>query len=71
VSVREEMERIFRFEVSKAPLAQRVWLEEGVPSEITAQEQKEAVGAYLLALYKAVLFLADTVDRLEVGEGDA
>jgi len=63
MSLRDELDRQIRFEMSADPTAQAALLEGG-STEATPRDAIRTVNAYCAALHIALLKLADEVDAL-------
>jgi hypothetical protein len=66
-----EAKRIVLDRMSEAPIAQRIWIMGGPVPAPAAQDQQAATVLFLNGLYDSLLFLARTIDGLEVGQTDS
>lgn len=72
MSTREKVEELIRWELTANPLAQKIalWREDDPPVETTLEERQRAFEAYVSALNKAILLLADELDRIEISPAE-
>lgn len=72
MSLRDEVVTEFRFHLAQDPLAQKIafWKEGDPPIVISPEKELRALKTYVVATSKALFFLAERLDRLEIGGGE-
>ena len=72
MSLRDETMTEFRFHLANDPLSQKIafWEPGDPPITITPKEERRALKQYIVATSKALFFLAERLDRLEIGGGE-
>jgi hypothetical protein len=73
VSIRENVEREFRFHLANDPLAQQIglWRPGDAAIVATPDDVMASLKNYVVALHKTLLFLADETDRLNIERGES